>query len=91
MVGGSLWLLPPPKLVAMILLKVALNTKYQSIKPEVCHTYIHCTQVETLCRLDITEILLKVALNTLTPETLCLVCMCLHVHILVTNSLKFLL
>jgi hypothetical protein len=34
MVGGSLWvlqLLPPLKLVAMILLKVALNTKNQSI------------------------------------------------------------
>jgi cytochrome c-type biogenesis protein CcmH/NrfF len=35
MVDGSLWvlwLLPPLKLVAMILLKVALNTKDQSIK-----------------------------------------------------------
>jgi hypothetical protein len=33
MVGGSLWvlrLLPPLKLVAMILLKVALNTKKQT-------------------------------------------------------------
>jgi hypothetical protein len=33
MVGGSLWvlrLLPPLKLVAMILVKVALNTKNQS-------------------------------------------------------------
>ena len=35
MVGGSLrilWLPPPLKLVAMILLKVALNTKNQSRK-----------------------------------------------------------
>jgi hypothetical protein len=37
MVSGSLraiWLLPPLKLVAMILLKVALNTKNQSINQE---------------------------------------------------------
>jgi hypothetical protein len=33
MIGGSLWLLPPIKLVSMIELKVALNT-INHIKPK---------------------------------------------------------
>jgi hypothetical protein len=39
-VGGSLWVLRlPPPLVAMILLKVALNTKNQSINQLTVYSY----------------------------------------------------
>jgi hypothetical protein len=44
MVGGSLRvlrLLPPLKLVAMILLKMALNTKNQSINQSIVKADIH--------------------------------------------------
>ena len=47
MVGGSLRLLPSLKLVAMILLKVALNTKNQ-IKSIICYTHICTSHVSFL-------------------------------------------
>jgi hypothetical protein len=69
-VGGSLRVLrlpPPLKLVAMILLKVALNTKIQ-IQIRWFSPGTPVSSTNKTDRHNIIKILLKVALNTITPS-----------------------